>query len=117
MNKIKEYRWAKWLSLEVWSYLHYNNIWYKDKLPVRLWTQIRNLRGRCPLCELFLTYDSGTCIRCPIQPHCIEYDTNLKCTRENGTSNYFKWSHAVTPRDKAKYSLAIINEINRWEIK
>ena len=102
---------AKKLSIEVWTYLaEHPEIWNKDKLPVKLYKQIENMRGQCPLCELYSyrvykrRYKYSCRKQCPL--YC--------CNRKQHAWNI--WNNTMDASIVSKAALEIVDKLKAWEI-
>jgi len=98
---------AKKLSLEVWRYLAEHpepctsHTYSTLNLPIHLYKQIKSLRNRCPLCELF--FESGcVCVRCPLK----------RC--DNDVSSYHLWSNG-NMAERMEAVRRIVSAIEAWE--
>ena len=97
-------QWAKTLSLEVWRYLRdHPSIEVKEQLPTCLWERIKELRCRCPLCEVLGTQ---TCSGCPL-PLCVS---------ERGRGVYANWLHAHSINKRYRAACVIVKRIENWRV-
>ena len=93
---------AKELSLEVWRYLaEHPKISEKCELPDTLYKKIKNMRGECPLCVLFIGQTFFDCPRCPLK----------NC---GGNSFYREWVWGDKEVRK-KAAEKIVETIRAWE--
>lgn len=95
------YKEARTLSLRVWRYLRDNPDSRKEDLPSNLFSAIKNLPGRCPLCAVFLP----TCLRCPL---------NADFQKCDGV--YGKWANSDLWRERQDAATEIYEKISNWRI-
>jgi hypothetical protein len=101
---------AKELSLEVWQYLaEHPEIDSKKKLPIKLYTKIKHLKGECPLCGLYQN-DDLICPKCPLK-HCYSNE---------GSSLFEQWAFSFGDSDnelkiRKQAAQNIVNVIRAWE--
>jgi hypothetical protein len=97
---------AKELSLEVWRYLaEHPEIGCKSELPNYIWREIRNLTGRCPLCELFYGSKNGPCNGCPLDAQ--------NCMKDD--SPFDRWLTTEIEEERQGAALEIVKIIEAWE--
>ena len=100
---INKKRWAKKLSLKIWSWLaDHPEVRDKEQLPKKLYNKIIEIEARCPLCELYLDTD---CIDCPL------FDDGENCLPDD--SLYMKW---VDGDSDQNYAAKIRDKIKNWDI-
>lgn len=100
---------AKELSLEVWRYLaEHPEIRRKEGLPVALYKKVVGLAGRCPLCELFWSFND-ICEGCPLDA------PGLHCGGKGVA--YDRWVSAETAAARKKAAKKIVRLIEVWEIE
>ncbi len=96
-------RWAKRLSLKVWEILANDpSCNSKCELPNGLRQEIKNLKGKCSLCELYEDLKSK-CKGCPLggKNYCYTYG-----------SDYNSWLYRYGA--SKFYARRIFNKINKW---
>ena len=100
---------AKDLTIEVWTYLRDNpEIDRKINLPIELILKIKDLEGRCPLCEVFKQDDGFPCCsKCPLREPEI-------CTVKG--SFYYAWSTCSGYNGRQKYAGLIVDAVKAWEV-
>jgi len=120
---------AKKLSLKVWKYLmKHPEIDCKSDLPEKLYKQIENLSGECPLCEIFIVKYSKFCEQECERETCKEdcvYEECTGCplsmamddTLGEDCEDFYNWNDAKKDDDlaRAKSSSIIVNKIKRWK--
>ena len=101
-NTLKNRKWAKSLSIEVWKYLsEHPDVEHKVEVPKILSMKIRPLRHKCSLCELYCLEDSYRTLKCPGCPLDV-------CNCMKDRSLYEAWCRA----DELK---TLTGELNRRE--
>jgi hypothetical protein len=94
------------LSIEVWEYLYtHSEIKFKEALPKKLYNEIKDMTGRCPLCDYYTVTEvyPDYCINCPLG-YCLEMG-----------SPYKKWFHSTTKKLRAKYAGRIVDILCQWK--
>jgi hypothetical protein len=97
---------AKKLCLEVWRYLaEHPETAHKEDLPEALYRKIKDLRGRCPLCEVcFLA-----CCACPLGGR------DYSCLSSG--QPYSRWDRSRTPGTRRKAAEEIVQRVEAWEVE
>ena len=107
---------AKELTIEVWTYLaEHSEVASKTKLPDELFSKIKDLKGYCPLCELFYRNElitdniSDKCTGCPL---------NTKLTNcFVSCSPFMKWVLAINNNQQRKEAATeIVNIVKKREV-
>jgi len=99
---------AKELTLEVWRYLRdHPEITYKCDLPVDLFYKIKDMKYRCPLCELFSNGHGHLCLNCP-----------LKTCMDHSGSPYDLWNSTKRSEKQIRQQAAaeIVKLVEAWEV-
>jgi hypothetical protein len=87
------------LGVEMWAFLRdHPKIAKKYRLPKRLFSRIRNLFYRCPLCDFYFL--EKHCSGCPIQGNCIW-----------GRKIFSRWNDAKSERARAKAASTLVEAI------
>jgi hypothetical protein len=100
---------AKELTIEVWTYFaEHPEITKKSELPEELYIKIKDLRSKCPLCELFRKWKKNACHCCPL------YIAGHFC--ESLDSFYYLWIEAKTKGERSAAAWGIVNITKEWKI-
>jgi uncharacterized Zn finger protein (UPF0148 family) len=106
MTKLK----AKSLSLEVWRYfVEHPEMEIKENLPGELYSKIKFLHNRCPLCELFHVLGSVSCPGCPL--------SGRSCSCNSKGQSYNRWRVAKTPEKRREAAEEIVRRVEAWEVE
>ena len=100
---------AKRLALKLWRYLRdHPEVRSKYDVPV-IGRRVFELRGGCPLCEVYNTDKGSTCSDgCPL------WGDNKGCMDDNAPYN--RWRNAFTEEDRAKAAGDLVKQIEAWKI-
>jgi hypothetical protein len=87
------------LGVEMWVFLRdHPKVAKKYRLPKRIFSRIRNLFYRCPLCDFYFL--ERHCEGCPIQGNCIR-----------GNKIFSRWLYAKTDRVRKRWASILVNAI------
>jgi hypothetical protein len=100
---------AKELSLEVWRYhVEHPDIVCNSDLPEGLYSKIKFLYHKCPLCVLFADTIAG-CPGCPFSGE------GWVCVSKGQPSS--RWYKAETPEERREAAEEIVRRIETWVVK
>jgi hypothetical protein len=98
---------AKELMLKPWTYLaEHPECYSKEQVPPELYSKIKNLENRCPLCETFWRLD---CDGCPLK------EAGEDCN--NDSSAFYLWFKSMIYENdtRRKAALRIVEIVSAWE--
>jgi hypothetical protein len=102
---------AKELCLELWRYLaEHPECYYKRQVPRGIYDKVRNLKSKCPLCEVF-SIPPTYCVACPL------YNAN-ECCLDDG-SLWYRWYHTLFYElsERKESAMRIVEIVSAWEPK
>jgi len=109
---------SKDLTIEVWEEIGNRKLVIKSELNLKTWVKIKDLKYKCPLCELFNNTNNRflpwklNCVGCPLK------EAGKQCYSKSKSNPYAIWSDGLSSiNNRVKAAREIVKITKAWKVK